>query len=256
MGKIIAIASQKGGVSKTTTAINVCGGLAHFNKRVLLVDMDPSGNASRGFGIDIALVETSVFDVLSKNVNIKNAIIKTKIPNIDLLPSKFSLSSIEELRDNKEGEYLLLKEHIMEIKDQYDFVIIDCPPSLGFLTCNCLAASDSVIIPFQCESFAFESIRQMLGLLSNIQNEANKDLEIEGFLITMFDKKNSVNIEISSQIRALLRENMFLSQIPRNNSIVESISLGMPVTSYRPNSIGAQAFISLAREIIDKNRQN
>ncbi len=254
MGKIIAIASQKGGVSKTTSAINICAGLASYNKRILLVDMDPSGNASRGFGFDTTLVETSIFDVLSNGLNINKAIVKTKIMNIDLLPSKFSLSSIEELRKNEEGQYLLLKEKILSIKDDYDYLIIDCPPSLGFLTCNCLAASNSVIIPFQCEAFAFESISQMLGLISNIQNEANIDLSIEGFLITMFDKKNKVNLEICSQIRSLFKENVFLTEIPRNTSIVESISLGMPVTSYRPNSIGALAFKSLAREIIDKNR--
>ena len=253
MAKIIAIANQKGGVGKTTTAINLSAALAHFNRRVLIIDMDPQGNASRGLGVDISLVDKCVFDVLLGDSNINRIIRKTKQKNLDLLPSKLSLAGIElgQTALDKEEPYAMLKRALENIKKDYDYIIVDCPPSLGILTMNALIAANTILIPVQCEYFAMEAVTRMLASITQVQTTNNPDLGIEGFLLTMYDAKTRLGTEISAQIRGLFKENTFLTQIPRNISVPESNMHGMPVTIFRPSSSGALAYFSLAKEVMD-----
>ncbi len=252
MSKIIAIANQKGGVGKTTTAINLSAALAHFNRNVLIIDMDPQGNSSRGLGVDITLINKCVFDVLTGDSNINDVIRHLNFKNLDILPSKLMLASIDSMMLGKgDSAFLLLKDAISNLKKEYDYIIIDCPPSLGFLTLNALTAANTVLIPVQCEYFAMEAVAQILSSVSKIQTTFNPDLGIEGFLLTMYDSKSRLGLEVSTQIRGLFKENTFLTQIPRNISVPESNAKGLPVTIYRPSSSGALAYFSLAKEVID-----
>ena len=253
MAKIISIANQKGGVGKTITSINLSAALAHYNRKVLLIDMDPQGNSSRGLDIDITLINKCIYDVLLDNISIKEAIRKYQpLNNLNILPSKLMLSSIDNVSSKFENPYALLKDRLESILDAYDYIIIDCPPSLGFLTINALTASDSILIPVQCEYFALDAVSQILSSISKIQSLYNPDLGIEGFLLTMYDAKTILSTEVSTQIRGLFKENTFLTQIPRNVSIPESNAKGLPVTIYRRSSSGALAYFALAKEIIDR----
>lgn len=251
MSKIIAIANQKGGVGKTTTSINLGAALAHFNRRVLIIDMDPQGNASRGLGVDITLINRSIYDVLGFDYDI-NLAIRRVYKNLDLLASKLILASLDTILASKTHEpFVVLKNAMSNLKKEYDYIIIDCPPSLGLLTLNSLVVADSVLIPVQCEYFAMEAVAQILASVSRIQQTNNPNLGIEGFLLTMYDSKTRLCTEISMQIRSLFKENTFLTQIPRNISVPESNAKGLPVTVYRPSSSGALAYFSLAKEVID-----
>ncbi len=252
MCKIIAIANQKGGVGKTTTAINLSSSLAYLNKKVLLIDMDPQGNCSRGMGVDISLISRNIYDVLLDRQDINKVIRKTMIKNLDLISPKLILANLDSAVNGKVNEpFYLLKNNLKKINKKYDYMIIDCPPSLGLLTINALCAANKVLIPVQCEYFALEAVAQILANISSIQNTYNQNLGIQGFLLTMYDSKTRLSVEIASQVRSLFKENTFLSMIPRNISIPESNAKGMPVTIYRPNSISSQAYISLAKELID-----
>lgn len=252
MTKTIVIANQKGGVGKTTTSINLSAALAHYNRNVLLIDLDPQGNSSRGLGVDITLINKSIFDVLIGEADINSVVRKTAVKGLELIPSKLFLASIDVSIANKTDQpFFILSKVLTNLKKTYDYIIIDCPPSLGFLTINALTAGNSVLIPVQCEYFAMEAVAQILASVARIQNQYNPNLTIEGFLMTMYDAKTRLGTEITTQIRGLFKENTFFSQIPRNISIPESNAKGMPVTIYRPNSSGAIAYFNLAKEIID-----
>lgn len=252
MGKILAIANQKGGVGKTTTAINLSAALAHFGRRVLLIDLDPQGNSGRGVGIDINLVGLTMREVLTKECTLKQAIIHTMYPNLDVAPSNLKLASLEValLESPKETPFFMLKDVVGEIRDDYDYIIVDCPPSLGILSINGLVAASSCIVPVQCEYFAMEGLAAVLSSINTIRQSHNKDLEIEGFLLTMYEAKRLAE-EISEQVRHLFKENTFLVAIPRNQSISESQAKQMPVVHYRPTSQGGAAYFALAREVMD-----
>ncbi len=252
MNKVIAIANQKGGVGKTTTAINLSSALAKNGFSVLLIDLDSQGNASRGLGLDVLSLPHTVYDVLLGDISIDLAIKKTKEANLDILPSNLKLANLDIAIQNKgiASPFCLLKNALSGLKAEYDFTIIDCPPSLGLLNINAMASSNSIIIPVQCEFFAMEGVAAILSSINKIQNDFNPGLKIEGFLLTMYDSRNSLDTEIARQVRGLFKENTFDSVIPRNISIPEASMHGLSVLSFRPSSIGSVAYMSLAKEII------
>lgn len=252
MARIISICNQKGGVGKTTSSINISSALAHYNRKVLLVDMDPQGNASQGLGVDISMLNKCILDVLNGNEAIDKVMLSTKVDNLYLLPSKLKLASLDDLDNETEGRFNILKDVIDKVKDRFDYIIIDCPPSLGFLTYNALVASNTVLIPVQCEYFAMAAISQMLASISNIQNYLNPSLSIEGFLLTMYDSKTNLDTDIAMEVRDLFKENTFHTKVPRNISVPESNMRGEPVTVYRPTSSGALAYFAVAKEIMDR----
>ncbi len=253
MTKIISIANQKGGVGKTTTAINLSSALAQNGKKVLLVDFDSQGNATRGLGFQVAQMPVTIFEAITKQMDINFAIKTTSVKNLDLIPANLRLVSLETYvsSHNFENPFFLLKERLAEIKAQYDFIIIDCPPSLGLLCLNALVASTSVLIPVQCEYFAMEAVASILSTITKVQKDYNHDLKIEGFLLTMYESNTSLCTEVAQQVRGLFKENTFLTSIPRNISIPEASAHGEAVTTYRPSAKGSIAYFALAREIIE-----
>lgn len=256
MTRIIAVANQKGGVAKTTTAICLASSLVSLNRSVLLIDLDPQGNASRGVGIDISLLTKTIYDVLARKLDINRIIRRTVMKGLDILPSNLKLASIDTVIDKQdEKSFFLLKEAIATIKKEYDYILIDCPPHLGILNQNAFVASDRVLIPVQCEYFAMEAITQMLGSIRHIQNQYNPELGIEGFVFTMFDSRNRMSIEVSSEVRGLFKEKTFQTTIPRNIYLAEAASKGIPITIYKPKSAGSLAYLAFAKEMLDKEQQ-
>ena len=256
MGRVIAIANQKGGVGKTTTAINLSSALTKFGRKVLLLDMDPQGNAGYGVGVDSSSAKKTMLGVLRKDYPAREAIVPTSFGQLDMIPSGLPLASLEaDLYQNPvDHPFLLLREAMEEVAKDYDYVIIDCPPSLGLLSLNALSFSDAVLIPVQCEYFAMEAVAAILSTISQIQKKENPNLKIEGFLLTMYDSRTQLGTEIASEVRKLFKENTFLVSIPRNQSVAESQARQQPVTTFRPTSSGAHAYFSLAREVIDHER--
>ncbi len=252
MGKVIAIANQKGGVGKTTTSISLAGALSSLGKKVLLVDFDPQGNASRGVGVDVASLKHSIVDVLLQSLPIEKIIRYTAMKSMSILPSSLQLANIESnLINLGEDAFYQLKNVLEPVKAKYDYILIDCPPSLGYLSMTALTTCDSVIIPVQCEYFAMEAVAQVLATINHVQKDMNKSLKIEGFLLTMYDSRTRLGTEVSSEIRGLFKENTFYTQIPRNISLAEASARGLPVSLYRPSSSGAEAYLQLAKEVLD-----
>lgn len=253
MPKIIAIANQKGGVGKTTTAINLSSALSHFGQRVLLVDMDPQGNAGRGLGIDITLAKETIYEALTSQMEMESCIQKTPFEGLSVIPSNLRLASLEAsmYTHPQEKPFDLLARCLKTVESHYDFMILDCPPSLGLLNLNALTAADSVLIPVQCEYFAMEAVAAILSSISNVQNTLNPRLKIEGFLLTMYDARTQLGTEIQQEVRRLFKENTFATSVPRNQSISESQARQQPVTVFRPTSQGSYAYFSLAKEILD-----
>ena len=259
MGKIISLVNQKGGVGKTTTSINLSASLAVLGKKVLLIDLDPQGNTTTGVGINKGEIDRSIYDVLIDECNITETIIKTKYKNFYVIPSSINLAGLgNELiekslveTDFKKAEQL--KKCITDIKDSFDYIIIDCPPSLDIITTNALTASNSVIIPVQCEFFALEGITQLLKTIMLTQKSLNPTLDIEGVLLTMLDSRTNLGFEVVEDIRKFFKEKVYNTIIPRLVRLTEAPSHGEPIIAYDPKSRGCEAYINLAKEVIERN---
>lgn len=252
MGKIISIANQKGGVGKTTTAINLAASLAVLEKRVLIVDADPQANASSGLGIDVRKVGSTIYDCLVDGADPVQAIISCNIDNLDIIPSNIDLVGAEIEMLNMEKRESVLKEMLKKIPDGYDYMLIDCSPSLGLLTVNALTASDSVIVPVQCEYFALEGLGKLLNTIKIIQNNLNTDLQIEGFLLTMYDSRLRLSNQVVDEVRKHFQQMVFETIIQRNIKLSEAPSFGQPALLYDAESRGAVNYLNLARELIEK----
>lgn len=254
MGKIIAIANQKGGVGKTTTSINLAASLGVLEKKVLLVDADPQANASSGLGIDVDSVKGGTYHVLEHTISAKDAIVKTASPNVDLIPAHIDLVAIEiELVDKQDREFMLKKALVEDIKNDYDYILIDCAPSLGLITLNSLVAADSVIIPIQCEYFALEGLGKLLNTIKSIQKIHNPELDIEGLLLTMFDARLRLSNQVVDEVRKHFSSMVFDTIIKRNIRLGEAPSYGESIIDYDATSQGAINYLNLAQELLKKN---
>lgn len=250
MGKIIAIANQKGGVGKTTTSVNLGAGLAQVGKKVLLVDIDAQGNATTGVGVEKSDLDDCIYNVLVEDTDVSTVIQKTATENLDVLPATIQLAGAEiELVPTISRE-VRLKRALQPIRNQYDYIIIDCPPSLGLLTINALTAADSVIIPVQCEYYALEGLSQLLNTVRLVQKHLNKDLMIQGVLLTMLDARTNLGIQVIDEVKKYFRDKVYRSIIPRNVRLSEAPSHGKPIMLYDAKSRGAEVYIDLAKEVI------
>ena len=254
MGKIIALANQKGGVGKTTTAINLAASLATLEKTVLVVDADPQANASSGLGVDIQDIESSLYECLINQTDIKEAIYTTDIEGLDIVPSHIDLVGAEIEMLNFEQREKVISNMLAPVKDDYDYILIDCSPSLGLITVNSLTAANSVIIPVQCEYFALEGITKLLNTIKIIKSKLNPKLEIEGFLLTMYDSRLRLANQIYDEVKRHFQELVFNTVIQRNVKLSESPSHGLPASLYDADSTGAKNYLRLANEIIQKNQ--
>ena len=252
MGRIIAIANQKGGVGKTTTAINLSACLAERGKKVLSVDMDPQGNMTSGLGMYKNSVETTIYDLIIGETDIEGVINKNVIENLDIIPTSIDLSGAEiELLDQEGKEYILRKA-LHDIKNKYDFIIIDCPPSLSILTINAMTAADSVLVPIQCEYYALEGLSQLIHTVELVKNRLNNELKIEGVVFTMYDARTNLSLQVVENVKDNLEQNIYKTIIPRNIRLAEAPSYGMPINHYDPKSAGAESYLKLADEVISQ----
>ena len=252
MGRVIAVANQKGGVGKSTTAINLSACLAERGKKVLTIDIDPQGNTTSGLGVDKNSVENTLYELLLGESGIKEVIIKGVVENVDLIPSNVNLSGAEiELVGVDEKEYILKKE-IDKIRRKYDYIIMDCPPSLSMLTINALTAATSVLVPIQCEYYALEGLSQLIHTIELVQERLNKRLKIEGVVFTMFDARTNLSLQVVENVKDNLKQNIYKTIIPRNVRLAEAPSYGQPINVYDSKSAGAESYRLLAEEVINR----
>lgn len=252
MGRIIAIANQKGGVGKTTTAINLSSCLAAKGQRVLAVDMDPQGNMTSGLSVDKDNVEYTVYDLIIGEADINQVLCKEVFENLDVLPTNIDLSGAEiELLDVENKEYIL-RDEVNKIKDNYDFVIIDCPPSLSMLTINAMTTADTVLVPIQCEYYALEGLSQLIKTIELVKSRLNERLEMEGVVFTMYDARTNLSLQVVENVKDNLQQNIYKTIIPRNIRLAEAPSHGLPINYYDSKSTGAESYMLLADEVIHK----
>ena len=253
MGRIIAIANQKGGVGKTTTAINLSACLAECGKKVLTIDTDPQGNTSSGLGVDKDELKNTIYELMLDECTIKECIVKTEVDNLDLIPSNVNLAGAEiELLGINDKEYIL-KNEVDYIKDDYDFIIIDCPPSLSLLTINAMTTADSVLVPIQCEYYALEGLSQLIHTINLVKERLNPDLDMDGVVFTMFDSRTNLSAQVVDNVKNHLNQKIYNTLIPRNIRLAEAPSYGKPINLYDPKSSGAESYMSLADEVIKNN---
>ena len=252
MGRIIAVANQKGGVGKTTTAINLAACLAVKGKKVLLIDMDPQGNTTSGLGVDKSDLENSIYDLMIGESSIRDCIIENVFEDMDMIPTNVDLAAAEIELIGVERKEFILKDEIDFIKDRYDYIIIDCPPALSMLTINAMTTANSVIVPIQCEYYALEGLSQLIHTINLVSERLNPSLEIEGIVFTMYDSRTNLSVQVVENVRNNIGNNVYDSIIPRNIRLAEAPSYGMPIIQYDPKSTGAEAYMALAAEVIKK----
>ena len=255
MGRIIAVANQKGGVGKTTTSINLSSCLAALGQKVLSIDMDPQGNMTSGLGIDKNEVEFTVYDLILGEAGIEEVIVKDAIENLDVLPANVDLAAAEIELIGVENKEFIVHNEVEKIRDNYDFVIIDCPPSLNTLTINAMTTADTVLVPIQCEYYALEGLSQLIHTIDLVKARLNPDLEIEGVVFTMYDARTNLSLQVVENVKDNLNQTIYKTIIPRNIRLAEAPSYGLPINLYDPKSTGAEAYMLLAEELIEKNRK-
>ena len=255
LAKVIAIANQKGGVGKTTTAVNLSSCLAFKGKKVVIIDIDPQGNTTSGLGIDKNVIEKSIYEIIINDENIEQALINTSIENLFICPSNINLVGAEVELVSVISRETRLKIALQNIIDKYDFILIDCPPSLGLLTLNALTAADTILVPIQCEYYALEGLSQLMNTVKLVQKHLNPSLDVEGVVLTMFDARTNLSIQVVEDVKKYFRNKVYRTVIPRNVRLSEAPSFGLPIILYDPKSKGAECYLELAQEVIDYSEE-
>ena len=252
MGRVIAVANQKGGVGKTTTAINLSACLAEKGQKVLAIDMDPQGNMTSGLGIDKDEVEKNIYDLMIGQVGVEEVLQKEAIENLDIIPTSIDLSAAEIELIGVDDKEFIIRNAVQPIKDDYDYIIIDCPPSLSMLTINAMTTADSVLVPIQCEYYALEGLSQLIHTVELVKDRLNSKLEIEGVVFTMYDARTNLSLQVVENVKDNLQQNIYKTIIPRNIRLAEAPSYGLPINKYDPKSTGAESYMRLADEVIER----
>ena len=255
MGRIIAVANQKGGVGKTTTAINLSSCLSALGKRVLAIDMDPQGNMTSGLGVDKDNVERTVYDLIIGRASVEECLCKEVFENLDLLPTNIDLSAAEIELIGVENKEFIIRDEVAKIRGNYDFVIVDCPPSLSMLTINAMTTADTVLVPIQCEYYALEGLSQLMHTIDLVKERLNPDLEMEGVVFTMYNARTNLSLQVVENVKDNLDQTIYKTIIPRNIRLAEAPSHGLPINIYDPKSSGAESYMLLAEEVIHKGEE-